>query len=168
MPDVFLTRRQELLCAIESTYGTDAAPQASNSYQAIRLIDPFVLDLGQEMVEVSGGNLSRGRSRPIATVRPTGVTFRTYVHGITSPSSGVIYSATAKPALGDLLRACGAFEFFQTAGYAGGRYRYEPTADVGSDSSVTIVAHQDGFEHRILGCRGNINLIYQASAPVIA
>lgn len=156
------------MAAIESTYGTDAAPQASNSYQAIRLIDPFVLDLGQEMVEVSGGNLSRGRSRPIATVRPTGITFRSYMHGITSPASGVIYSATAKPALGDLFRACGMFEALETAGYAGGRYRYSPTADVGSDSSVTIVAHQDTFEHRILGCRGNVNFIYQGSAPVIA
>ena len=154
--------------AIESAYGTDAAPQASNSYQAIRLIDPFVLDLGQEMVEVSGGNLSRGRSRPIATVRPAGVTFRTYIHGITSPASGVIYSATAKPALGDLFRCCGLFEAFETAGYAGGRYRYSPSADVGSDSSGTFVGHQDGFEHRMLGCRGNVNLIYQASAPVIA
>ena len=154
--------------AIESAYGTDAAPQASNSYQAIRLIDPFVLDLGQEMVEVSGGNLSRGRSRPIATVRPAGVTFRTYIHGIASPASGVIYSATAKPALGDLFRCCGLFEAFETAGYAGGRYRYSPSADVGSDSSGTFVGHQDGFEHRMLGCRGNVNLIYQASAPVIA
>ena len=156
------------MAALESAYGTDAAPQHSNSYQAIRLIDPFALDLGQEMVEVSGGNLSRGRSRPIATVRPTGITFRTYVHGITSPSSGIIYSATAKPALGDLFRACALFETFETVGYAGGRYRYAPSADVGSDSSVTIVAHQDGFEHRIIGCRGNVNFIFQASAPVIA
>ena len=156
------------MAAIESTYGTDAAPQASNSYQAIRMIDPFVLDLGQDVVEVQGGNLTRGRSRPIATVRPAGITFRTYVHGITSPTSGIIYSATAKPALGDLFRACGLFETFETAGYAGGRYRYAPSADVGSDSSVTIVANQDGFEHRLLGCRGNVNLIYQASAPVVA
>ena len=168
MPDVFLTRRQILLAKIETSYGTDAVPQASNSYEAIRLIDPFVLDLGQDMVEVSGGNLSRGRSRPIATVRPTGITFRSYVHGITSPASGYIYTAAAKPALGDLFRACAMFETLETVGYAGGRYRYAPSADVGSDSSVTIVAHQDGFEHRILGCRGNVNFIYQGSAPVIA
>lgn len=168
MGDVFLTRRALLLAKIEASYGTDSAPQHTNSYEAIRLIDPFALDLGQEMVEVSGGNLSRGRSRPIATVRPTGITFRTYVHGISSPASGIIYSATAKPALGDLFRACAMFEAFETAGYAGGRYRYTPSADVGSDSSVTIVAHQDGFEHRILGCRGNVNFIYQGSAPVIA
>ena len=166
--DVFLTRRQILLAKIEATYGTDAAPQEANSYQAIRLIGPFVLDLGQENVEISGGNLSRGRSRPIATVKPTGITFRTYVHGITSPASGFIYTATAKPALGDLFRSCGMFETLETVGYAGGRYRYAPSADVGSDSSMTMVAHQDGFEHRFLGCRGNVNFIFQASAPVIA
>lgn len=168
MADVFLTRRQLLLAKIESTYGTYSTPVQTNSYEAIRLVDPFTLDLGQENVEVSAGNLSRGASRPIATVRPIGVTFRTYVHGITSPASGVIYSATAKPALGDLFRACGLFESFETAGYAGGRYRYAPSADVGSDMSVSIVAHQDGFDHQIAGARGNVTFQYKGSAPVVA
>ena len=168
MSDVFLTRRSILLAKIESTYGTDAAPQEANSYKAIRTIDPFTFTPGQEIVEVSGGNLSRGYSRPIATIRPAEISFRTYVQGIPSPSSGIIYSATAKPPIGDLLRACGLHETFETVGYAGGRYRYAPTADVGSDMSVTIVAHRDGFEHRLLGCRGNVNLIYQGAAPVMA
>ena len=168
MPDLFLTRRSILLAKIETTYGTDAAPQEANSYEAIRTIDPFTFTPGQENVEVSGGNLSRGYSRPIATIRPAEISFRTYVQGVPSPSSGIIYTANVKPPIGDLLRACGLHETFETAGYAGGRYRYQPTADVGSDMSVTIVAHRDGFEHRLLGCRGNVNLIYQGAAPTIA
>lgn len=168
MGDIFLTRRSILLSKIEATYGTDAAPQEANSYEAIRTIDPFTFTPGQENVEVSGGNLSRGYSRPIATIRPAEISFRTYVQGVPSPGSGFIYTANVKPPIGDLLRSCGLHETFETAGYAGGRYRYAPTADVGSDMSVTIVAHRDGFEHRLLGCRGNVNLIYQGAAPVIA
>ena len=131
-------------------------------------MDPFVGDFGQDMVEVSGGNLTRGFTRPIATIRPAGVTFRTYVHGITSPAYGVIYRATAKTPIGDLLRACGMQETFETAGYAGGRYRYQTTADPSSDNSATLVCHEDGFDHRLLGCRGNVNFIYAAAAPVVA
>ncbi len=168
MPDVFLTRRQELLGKIEATYGTDSAPSEANSFEALRLVDPFVGDFGQGMVEVSGGNLTRGFNRPIATVRPAGVTFRTYVHGIPSPASGYIYTANQKPPIGDYLRACGLQETFESAGYAGGRYRYQTTADPSSDNSMTLVCHEDGFDHRLTGCRGNVNFIYAAGAPVVA
>lgn len=158
--DVLLTRRQLLLLAIESTYGTDAAPQEANSYEALRLVDPFTLDLGQEHVEVTAGNLSRGMQRPYATNRPAGVTFRTYVQGLSDAST---YTANDKPPIGDALRACGLFETL-----ASGAYTYDPTAAVGSDSSVTIVAHQDGYEHRFVGCRGNVNFIYVSNQPVVA
>ena len=160
MPDVFLTRRQLLLLAIETTYGTDAAPNEANSYQAMRLVDPFTLDLGQEHVEVSGGNLSRGMQRPYATNRPSGVTFRTYVQGLTDADT---YTAADKVPIGDALRACGLFETL-----ASGAYTYDPTTDPGSDSSVTIVAHQDGYEHRLVGCRGNVNFIFVSNQPVVA
>lgn len=162
MPDVFLTRRQLCLLAVEATYGVDAAPEESNSFQAIRLVDPFTLDLGQEWVEVEGGQLTRGRSRPIATVRPAGITFRTYIHGIDVST----YTANVKPPLADAIRACGRQETFEDAG--NGVYRYDDVADVSSDVSVTIVANQDGFDHRLIGCRGNMNLIYTAHGPVVA
>ena len=134
MPDANLHRRKILITAIESTYSTDAAPQATSSYQAIRLIDPFEVDIGTEMVEVQGGNLTRGMSRPIATVRPIAVTFRTYFVGLDAQS----YTGNIKPPAGDLLRACGLFETF-TSSDANGRprYRYAPASDVGSDTSQT-------------------------------
>ena len=157
--DVFLTRRQLLMAGLESAYGTDAAPQHTSSYQAIRMIDPFALDLGTEMVEVQAGALTRGMSRPIATVRPAGITFRTFVQG----TAAVSYTASVKPPIGDLLRACGLQETFAAAVYT-----YAPATDVGSDRSVTIVAHQDGYEHRILGCQGNVNFIFKAGEPVVA
>lgn len=168
MPDVFLTRRQILGAKIETTYGTYSDPNPANSYEAIRLVDPFTYEPGQDFAEVTGGSLSRGYMRPIATTRPAGVTFRTYVHGITSPASGVIYSANAKPPIGDLLRACGYQELFETAGYAGGRYRYRQTADPSSDNAVSLLCHEDGFDHRLQGGRGNVNWIYLGATPVIA
>lgn len=165
MGDVFTTRRQLLLAALESTYGVDAAPQHTSSYQAIRLTEPFALDLTQETVDVTGGNLSRGVGRPIGTVRPTGVTFKTYVHGLDSGS----YTANRKPPIGDLLRSCGMWEtFIASDANARPAYQYEFASDVGSDLSVTIVAHVDGYEHRFVGCRGNVNLVYGAAKPVVA
>lgn len=165
MADAFLTRRQILVTGVETVYGSDVAPQASNSYQAIRMIDPFALDIGGEVVEVTGGNLTRGMARPISTVRPIGVTFRTYVHGLNSGS----YTANQKPPIGDLLRACGLFETFVSSDVNGRPvYRYAPAADVGSDMSMTIVGHQDGYEHRMVGCRGNVNFIWKAAEPVVA
>lgn len=165
MPDANLRKRQILITAIESTYATDAAPQGTNSYQAIRLVDPFELEIGTELVEVMGGNLTRGMSRPIATVRPIGVTFRTYVVGLNAQS----YTGNIKPPIGDLLRACGLFETF-TSSNADGRpeYRYDTAADVGSDTSQTFVSHQDGYEHRFTGARGNVNLILKAAEPAVA
>ena len=164
MPDIFLTRRQIMMTALEATYATDAAPQAT-SYQAIRMIEPFKLDLSTEMLEQEAGLLTRGRSRPISTVRPIGVTFRTYVQGLDAKS----YTATDKPPIGDLLRCCGLQETFASSNAAGQpEYRYDQATDVGSDFGLTIVAHQDGFEHRFVGARGNVNFIWQAAAPVIA
>ena len=165
MADVFLFRRQIFLAALESTYGVDANPTHTASYQAIKLMEPFTPDFGQENVEVSAGLLTRGFSRPIGTVRPAGITFRTYVHGLDSGS----YTANRKPPIGDLLRACAAFETFVSSNADGQpEYQYAPAQDVGSDGSVTLVAHIDGFEHRLVGCRGNVNFIYGAAAPVVA
>src|SRR5512135_3542054 len=152
--DLFLTRRQLLLTKQETTYGTDAAPNDASSGNALKLVAPFTLDLAEDLIETQGGNLSRGRSRPIPAIKRSGVTFRTYVQGIDTSS----FTASVKPPIADTLRACGLFEQFVSSGpdVAGGTpyYKYTPTNDVGSDTSITIVAHQDGFEHRLVGCRG--------------
>ena len=164
--DLRLTRKQILLLRTETTYAADSDPTEANSFDSIKLIDPFTIDIAQEFVEVTGGNLTRGFDKPIATVRPFGITFRSYMVGIGGVDS---YTAVVKPPLADALRACGLFETFVASNADGqAEYRYDPGDDVGSDTSVTIVVNQDGFEHRALGCRGNVNLIYSAAAPVVA
>jgi len=166
--DMFLTRRQLLLHKIETDYGIDAAPSHTASYNAIRLVAPFTLDLGEDLIETLGGNLSRGRGRPIPAIKRSGVTFRTYVQGVDVST----YSASVKPPIADMLRACGLFETFVTSGpdVPSGTpyYKYVPSNDVGSDSSITLYCHQDGKEHRFTGARGNVNFIWAADAPVIA
>ena len=167
MGEVRLQRKQLILFKNETTYGVDAAPSEANSNQAVRLVDPFDTDMGQEFIEVQPGNNTRGFNRALPTFRPFGVTFRSYVTGI---SPGSAYSAAVKPPLADLLRACGLFESFVTSDAVapGNRYEYAPGASVGSDTSVTLIAHHDGYDQRMLGCRGNVNFLYSARAPVIA
>ena len=159
MADLFLTRRQLLLVKVETTEGTDAAPQEANSGDAVKLIDPWTIDLGQEFTEVVGGNLSRGNATPFLGARPAGITFRSYLNGVSVGS----FTAANKPPLHAAIRACGGFETFASSNYS-----YKPATSAGSDVSVTIVAHVDGYEHRMVNCRGNMNLIYGANAPVIA
>jgi hypothetical protein len=159
MGDLYLSRRQLLLVKVETTEGTDAAPQEANSGDAIKLVDPWTIDLGQDFIEVVGGNLSRGNAAPITGARPAGITFRSVLSGVSVGS----FTAANKPPLHAAIRACGAFETFTAS-----HYDYAPATTAGSDISVTIVAHIDGYEHRMVNCRGNMNLIYGANAPVIA
>jgi hypothetical protein len=162
---VRLTKRGMALFKIESTTGVDAAPSESSSGNTIKLVDPVVVDATQEFVETTGGNNTLGASRPIPTVRPIGVTFRTYVNGHNAGS----YTAALKPPIGDLLRVCGLQETFISSNAAGRPvYRYAPAAAVESHHSGTFVAHNDGYDQRLVGCRGNANMIFSAAGPVIA
>lgn len=165
MPDIYLTRRQIVLAKVETTEGTDAAPEEANSGDAVKLVDPATLTTDQEFTEVVGGNLSRGYSNPILGARPISITYRTYVTGVNAGS----YTANNKPPLHASFRACGLFETFVESDAQGeSYYKYEPATHPSSDVSLTIVFHQDGFEHRMVSCRGNMNLIYAANAPIIA
>lgn len=164
--DVSLNRRQILLTRIESLYGQDALPQETTSGQAIRIIEPFQLDLGQEVLEQTGGLNTLGFSRPFGTVRPVGITFKTFLQGTTSVAT---YSATIKPPCADLFRACGMLETFATSNSVGRpQYSYRPLSRVQSQASVTLVANVDGYEHRLIGCMGNVNIVGVAATPFVA
>ena len=150
---------------VETTAGVDAAPQETNSYEPVRLIEPFTIDITQENIEVTGGLGSLGYSRPYATVRPAGVTFRTFVQGIDATT----YTATVKPPIGQWLRACGMIESFVSSNASGvPQYDYTPANRVQSQTSLTMVAHVDGYEHRMTAGMGNCNIIGVAATPFIA
>lgn len=162
-PDVSINRRQWLLSAVESVYGTNRNPIESNSGQAIRLLEPFNLDLGQDNIEQIGGLGTLGFSRPIATARPAGVTFRTFIQGV--PTS---YSTALKPPAGELLRACGLLETFVSSNANGDpQYEYAPAGRVQSQCSVSMIANIDGQDTRFVGAMGNVNAILVGASPGI-
>jgi hypothetical protein len=164
----FLNVKDLVLFKLETTYGLDSSPSEANSGNAIKLTEPPKIDVTQEFLEQNGGDGTRGFTTPIGTVRPTGVTFRSYVTGF-SNSSPASYTASVKPPLADVFRACGMFETFITSNAAGNpEYQYNPSAAVDSDASATIVVNIDGIDTRMVGARGNCNLILSAAAPIIA
>lgn len=163
----FLNVKDILLFKLESTYGVDAAPSESNSGNVIKLAEPLQIDVTQEFVEQNGGDGTRGFTTPIGTVRPIGVTFRSYITGHNNNASS--YTATDKPPLADALRAAGLFETFISSNASGlTEYQYAPSAAVDSDVSATIVINKDGLETRMKGARGNVNIILSAAGPAIA
>lgn len=163
----FLNVKDILLFKLETTYGVDAAPSEANSGNVIKLAEPFQIDVTQEFVEQNGGDGTRGFTTPIGTVRPAGVTFRSYLTGHNNETDS--YTAAKKPPLADVLRACGMFETFVSSNAQGvGEYQYNPSAAVDSDVSATIVANLDGLDTRLKGARGNVNIIMSAAGPAIA
>lgn len=163
----FLNVKDILLFKLESAYGTDSNPSEAASGNVIKLAEPFQIDITQEFVEQNGGDGTRGFTTPIGTVRPAGVTFRSYVTGLNN--SVTSYDATNKPPLADVFRACGLFETFVSSNALGvTEYQYNPSAAVDSDVSATIVMNLDGLDTRLKGCRGNVNFIMSAAGPVIA
>ena len=163
-PDVSINRRQWLLSAVESVYGTNRNPTESNSGQTIRLLEPFQLDVTQENVEQIGGLGTLGFSRPIATARPAGITFRTFMQGV-----GTSYSAALKPPIGELLRSCGMLETLVTSNANGDpQYEYAPAGRVQSLCSVSLIANVDGIDTRMVGAMGNVNIILVGASPAIA
>lgn len=164
--EIRLTRKQLMLFKLETTYAADAAPNEASSGQPVHLMEPFETDMTQEFVERNPANNTTGFDRPIPTVRPIGVTFRSFVTGHTVGDS---YTAAKKPPLADLFRACGMQETFVASNANGdSEYSYQFASSVASHHSATIVAHHDGYDQRLLGARGNVNFIYAAAAPVIA
>jgi hypothetical protein len=163
----FLNVKDILLFKLETTYGADSAPSEANSGNTIKLAEPFQIDVTQEFVEQNGGDGTRGFTTPIGTVRPAGITFRSYITGNDNAVNS--YSAAKKPPLADVLRACGLFETFVSSNAQGlPEYQYNPSAAVDSDVSATIVANLDGLDTRLVGCRGNVNIIMSAAGPAIA
>ena len=148
--------------AVESAYGLDAAPQEANSGQALRLLEPFRLRLGEDFEELGGTEQARGASEGRVTGWTAEISFRAVVTGV----AGNSYTATIRPPLTGAFRTCALREEYASA--ANGSYAYSPTLDPSSDESATIVAHQDGVDYRMVGCVGNANVLLVAGAPPIA
>jgi len=138
-----LTRRQILLVKEESTYGTDAAPDATNN--AILVSNPEIKEV-VEMAERDPVKNTLLNPAPLAGQRYATISFQTEL--ILSGSAGVA------PRIGDLFEACG---FSETVS-AGSSVTYEPSSDVSAHKSVTIYLYKDGRLHKLTGARGSFKL----------
>lgn len=67
--------------------------------------------------------------------------------------AGAGAAATAAPAWGPLMQACGFAAAAATAGY-----EFTPASSLGSNSSASIYYYLDGALHKLLGARGTVSL----------
>jgi len=142
-----LTRKKVLLAKIEATYGTDAAPAATDA----------ILTNNLEITPYDGNTVSRnliratlGNDASINVAPNVKITCAVELAG-----AGVAGDA---PAWGALLRACG---FSETVN-AGTDVVYAPVS--AGFESATLHYEQDGQLHKVVGCRGTVSLDLSAGA----
>lgn len=136
------TKRNIILAKEESSYGADPTPTPGSN--AILALDLQVTPQGDKL-ERNPGMKSLSRFNPVIGKRWVEVTFGVEVRG-----SG---SAGTAPKFGDLLEACGMAETVVGATSV----TYKPSSQ--SHKSVTIYAYIDGVVWKILGCRGNVEIV---------
>jgi hypothetical protein len=142
-----LTKRQLLMVAIESTYGTSSAPAGP---EAILVLDPNLTPLDGEILErgVIDPGFGRIRSRVIAQ-RKMGLEF-----GVELAGSG---TAGTAPKYSPLLRSVG---FAETTVSSTTTYSLvTPVTD-----SVSLNHNWDGNRHLGTGGRGNAELVFEVGA----
>ena len=132
-----LSRRRLLLAKIETTYGTDSTPAATDAVLVSNLeCQPLQLELKDR--ELILGHL--GNSEKVVGQRLVAVNFDVEIAG-----SG---TAGTAPRWGPLFQACG----FSEAIVATTSVTYSPVSS--GFKGVTLYFFYDGVRHRVTGCRG--------------
>ncbi|MDT8998351.1 phage tail tube protein [Paucibacter sp. APW11] len=134
------TRKAAVLLKIETTYGTDAVP----AYGANEM-----LVSNQRIVPLKANNVDRALVRPYfgASEQLVGTRSVELSFDIEFVGSG---AAGQAPRWGAALRACAMAEVVT----ASTRVDYTPITD--SAESATIIYHDDGVNHKLLGARGDV------------
>ena len=140
--------RKVVLCKVEATYGTDAAPTgAADAVQAINV----------SLSPMEGEDVARGLERATlgadATI-PAGLHAKMSFEVELAPSG----SAGTAPAWGPLLRACAVAQVVS----AGVSVAYNPISV--NHESVTLHFFVDGTRYALTGARGTARLMLVASA----
>ncbi|MCX2780424.1 phage tail tube protein [Microbulbifer thermotolerans] len=142
-----LVKRELILVKIESSYGVDATPGASDAILVENIGWSFA---GARMVERAAVKPSLGMLQGIFAGTLMEVTFDVEVKG-----SG---AAGTAPEVGPLLRACGMAETID----AGTSVEYAP-ASAGHES-VTLYYYEDGSVYKLTGCRGTVSVNLETGA----
>lgn len=136
-----LYRKRLLLAAIESTYGTSAAPGDTDALLVSNLeVSPLQVELlDRELIRPWLGN-----SEKVVGQRMGQVSFDVELAGSGTAGTG--------PRWGRILRACG----FAQAIVASTSVTYSPVSS--GFTSVTLDFNADGTKHLLTGCRGTATL----------
>lgn len=152
-----LTIREPILAKIEATYNTDPTPTASAD--AILVESPSWSHEGARMHERPASRPSLGKLKQTYGGSLKKVSFSAEVKG-----SGAAYSATVRPEIDVLLRACGMGATIVTTASAE-TATYAP-ASTGHES-ITIYYYTDGIRHIITGARGNVDFTTDAGGRIL-
>ena len=141
-------RKKLLLAKIEASYGIDATPTgAANTIRAseiqIRPMESTDLERGHETPFLGASGTIPVDLHPVMTFK------------VELAPSG---AAGTAPAWGPLLRACGAAETIE----AGTSVTYNPISS--GYESATLWLNIDGTLYALLGARGNVDIVINASA----
>lgn len=155
-----LVKREVILAKIESVYNTDPTPAAADD--AILVEEPNWSHEGTRMIERNAIRASLAPLRQIYGGALKTVSFSCEVKG-----PGSAYSATVRPEIDVLLRACALGVTVVTTG-GSETATYAPVSDNSTHESVTIYYYQDGTLHKLTGCRGNVSFSMEAGGRVMA
>lgn len=148
-----LIRKSVLLAKTEFTYGVDAGADGVNN--AILIRNASVTPLAQDLVARDVITPYLGNDEQIAATTRVEISFEVELAG-----AGALGVA---PGYGPLLRSCA---MLQTI-VPDTSVIYTPKSD--GFESVTLVYNVDGVQHKLLGCRGTVNLQLDARGlPVYA
>jgi len=141
-----LTRKAIILAKIESSYGVDPTP--TGAANAILASNINLTPLAAEFLPRDNYFPYLGNADSVLASYSAQVSFEVEIAG-----SG---AAGTAPAWGPLLRACG---FAETVN-ASTSVVYNPIS--ATFPSVYIYLNQDGVLHKMRGCRGDVNLVFNA------
>lgn len=153
-----LVRREVILAKVETTYNTDPTPTAADN--AILVEEPSWSHEGARMVDRPAVRQTMGMLQQVYGGSLKQVTFTVELKG-----PGSAYSATVRPEIDALLRACGFAATIDTS-VGTETATYDPAST--SHESVTIWYYQDGTLHKITGARGNVSFTLEAGNIVKA
>lgn len=148
-----LAWKKALLAKIETVYGTDAAPVGATDAVKVRnSVKVTPVDLEYEDLDVALPYL--GHQIQVPTVEFKMIEFTCLL----APSG----AAGTAPPIGRLLRACG---FTETIN-AGIDVQYDLNSN--PVDALTIKYNEDGEQHALLGCRGDVDFSFTAKRLPVA
>ena len=137
-----LIKRTVILAKVEATAGTDAIP--TGALNAIQVMNMTITPVDAKMVALATVTPWFGGGTDLVGARSVKCSFEVLLAGAGLAATG--------PAWGQLLLGCAMAE--ATGLLTPSRVEYDPIT--AGAKSLTIYYHDDGVQHKMLGCVGNV------------